>query len=113
MRTNRIVAMALAASLGWMGMASAAAQDIKKPDPGADNSPRIQVALLLDTSNSMDGLIEQAKGKLWSIVNEFARYRKGDVPPQLEIALFEYGNDGLSRYNDYIRQVAAFTTDLD
>ena len=31
---------------------------------------RIQVALLLDTSNSMDGLIEQAKTQLWKIVNE-------------------------------------------
>ena len=29
---------------------------------------KIQVALLLDTSNSMDGLIDQAKS-LWDIVN--------------------------------------------
>ncbi len=30
---------------------------------------KIQVALLLDTSNSMDGLIDQAKSRLWNIVN--------------------------------------------
>ena len=30
---------------------------------------KIQVALLLDTSNSMDGLIEQAKSRLWNIIN--------------------------------------------
>ena len=77
------------------------------------NPSKIQIALLLDTSNSMDGLIEQAKGKLWSIVNEFSRYEKGTEPPQLEIALFEYGNDGLSRYENWIRQISAFTTDLD
>ena len=29
----------------------------------------IKVALLLDTSNSMDGLIDQAKAQLWDIVN--------------------------------------------
>ncbi len=74
---------------------------------------KIQIALLLDTSNSMDGLIEQAKGKLWSIVNEFARYEKDKNPPQLEIALFEYGNDRLNQQDDWIRQITSFTTDLD
>ena len=65
---------------------------------------KIQIALLLDTSNSMDGLIEQAKGKLWSIVNEFSRYEKGGVAPELEIGLFEYGNDWLSGRESWIRQ---------
>ena len=32
----------------------------------------IKVALLLDTSNSMDGLINQAKAQLWEIVNELS-----------------------------------------
>lgn len=83
-------------------------------EPKQKNNPsKIQIALLLDTSNSMDGLIEQAKGKLWSIVNEFSRYEKGTEPPQLEIALFEYGNDGLSQQDDWIKQISAFTTDLD
>ena len=31
----------------------------------------IQMAILLDTSGSMSGLIDQAKTQLWSIVNEF------------------------------------------
>jgi len=80
---------------------------------GQDNQNKIQIALLLDTSNSMDGLIEQAKGKLWSIVNEFSRYKKGELPPKLEISLFEYGNDGLREYENWIRQITPFTTDLD
>ncbi|MDF1788917.1 MAG: hypothetical protein P1U82_23855, partial [Verrucomicrobiales bacterium] len=33
--------------------------------------PKVQLALLLDTSNSMDGLIEQAKTQLWKVVNTF------------------------------------------
>ena len=37
----------------------------------SEEPPRVQLALLLDTSNSMDGLIDQAKSQLWKIVNEF------------------------------------------
>ena len=37
-----------------------------------EDSPEIKVALLLDTSNSMDGLIDQAKAQLWQIVNELS-----------------------------------------
>ena len=75
--------------------------------------PRVQLALLLDTSNSMDGLIGQAKTQLWSIVNEFATARRDGVQPTLEVALFEYGNTGLPAEEGYIRQVVPLTTDLD
>jgi len=74
----------------------------------------IMIALLLDTSNSMDGLIDQAKSQLWKIVNEVAAAKSGDgKQPDIEIALYEYGNDGLSSYEGYIRQVSALTDDLD
>ena len=36
------------------------------------------LALLLDTSNSMDGLIDQAKSQLWKIVNELAAAKCDD-----------------------------------
>jgi hypothetical protein len=77
------------------------------------NQSKIQVALLLDTSNSMDGLIEQAKSQLWSVVNELATARYAGFRPTLEIALYEYGNDGLSSSDGYIRKVSDLTTDLD
>lgn len=83
------------------------------PDPKSTKADKIQIALLLDTSNSMDGLIEQAKGKLWSIVNEFNQYEKKGKTPDIEIALYEYGNDGLAQRNNWILQVLPFTTDLD
>ena len=44
----------------------------KKPTKNSS----IQLALLLDTSNSMDGLIDQAKSQLWKIVNELATSKK-------------------------------------
>jgi len=74
----------------------------------------IMLALLLDTSNSMDGLIDQAKSQLWRIVNELAEARCSDgAQPQIRIALYEYGNDNLSAYGGYIRLVAPLTSDLD
>ncbi len=80
--------------------------------PVTDNT-RIQVAILLDTSNSMDGLIEQAKSRLWNIINTLTTLKYNGKTPTLEIALYEYGNDGLSSERNYIRQVTPLTTDLD
>lgn len=74
---------------------------------------KIKVALLLDTSGSMDGLIEQAKSQLWRLVNELSLAKDGKEKPEIEIALYEYGNDGLSMAEGYIRQISQFTNDLD
>ncbi|NOR27263.1 MAG: hypothetical protein GQ540_01910 [Lutibacter sp.] len=74
---------------------------------------KIKVALLLDTSNSMDGLINQAKTQLWEIVNELSYSRCGTESPDLFIALYEYGNDELEASDGYIRQVLNFSEDLD
>lgn len=73
----------------------------------------IKVALLLDTSGSMSGLINQAKAKLWEIVNELSYAKYGIKKPDLEIALYEYGNDGLSNKKGFIRKVLHFSNDLD
>ncbi|WP_111706273.1 vWA domain-containing protein [Lutibacter citreus] len=74
---------------------------------------QIKVALLLDTSNSMDGLINQAKTQLWEIVNELSYAKCGTNQPDLQIALYEYGNDGLEQSDGFIRQVLNFSEDLD
>ncbi|SEL18866.1 von Willebrand factor type A domain-containing protein [Aquimarina amphilecti] len=81
-----------------------------KTDPDTRN---IQVALLLDTSNSMDGLIDQAKAQLWEIVNELSYAKCGHYNIKLQIALYEYGNDRLPSQEGYIRQVLPFSNDLD
>jgi hypothetical protein len=74
----------------------------------------VKIALLLDTSNSMDGLINQAKSQLWDIVNKFTHAKCGnDSRPNLEIALYQYGNDNLSSREGYIQQVLNFSADLD
>ncbi len=73
----------------------------------------IQLAVLLDTSSSMDGLINQAKSQLWKIVNELATAKRNGVTPRLEVALFEYGNDSLPAEENYIRMAVPLTGDLD
>ncbi|MGH8021560.1 MAG: VWA domain-containing protein [Opitutaceae bacterium] len=83
------------------------------PRPRDLREPRVQIALLLDTSNSMDGLIDQARSRLWRIVNELSSARCDGMRPRLEVALYEYGNNRLSRDSDYIREVCQFTSDLD
>lgn len=80
---------------------------------GAQKGELIQMAILLDTSNSMDGLIEQAKSQLWKIVNELALARKNGKTPKLEVALYEYGKSSISSSEGYIRMITSLTTDLD
>ncbi|WP_394666684.1 VWA domain-containing protein [uncultured Chryseobacterium sp.] len=87
-------------------------QNVDKPLEIKIKENKIQVALLLDTSNSMDGLIDQAKSRLWNIVNTLTTLKYNGKAPQVEIALYEYGNDGL-RDENYIRQVTPLTQDLD
>jgi hypothetical protein len=77
------------------------------------SAKRIKIALLLDTSNSMDGLIDQAKAQLWTIVEELAKAKCEGQKPQVQIALYEYGNDRLSARNGHIRMVTPLTDDLD
>ena len=77
------------------------------------NANTVQLAILLDTSNSMDGLIEQTKTQLWKIVNEMARSKREIIAISLYVALYEYGNDGLSSDKGYIRLITPLTNDLD
>ncbi|QIK59554.1 VWA domain-containing protein [Dysgonomonas sp. HDW5A] len=76
------------------------------------NATKIQVAILLDVSGSMDGLIEQAKSRLWNIVNTLTTLKYRGESPQIEIALYAYGTG--NRYEgDYMYQITPLTTDLD
>ena len=91
--------------------------DKKKPvigkAPFKGKRASVDVAILLDTSNSMDGLISQAKGQLWNIVQQFAEAKKNGQTPILRVSVFEYGNTRLPASEGYIRQVVGLTDDLD
>jgi hypothetical protein len=93
------------------------------PGPGPDEPPRdnvedtVQIALLLDTSSSMDGLINQARAHLWTMVDQIGQMTREvnglTRGVKIELALYQYGNDTLSASSGYIQRVLPFTTDLD
>lgn len=85
---------------------------VNRPDKKEHTKTKIQVAILLDTSGSMDGLIGQAKSRLWNIVNTLTTLRFEGEAPQIEIALYEYGRYTIKDEN-YIRQITLLTSDLD
>lgn len=115
----RLVALNLLVIILFSCGASYSNNDKENPEPpsmeaAAISPQKIMLALLLDTSNSMDGLIEQAKSQLWTIVNELSAAKCTDgTRPEVKIALFEYGNDGLPSSEGYIRMVTNLTSDLD
>jgi len=84
-----------------------------KPAAKETKKPLVQIAILLDTSGSMEGLIEQAKSQLWRIVNEFAKAKQDGVTPEVQVALYEYGKSSLSKQSGWIRQIQPLSTDLD
>lgn len=106
--TTLIVATSLALLTGFFSSRAALV-----PPAKGDEAPVVQLAILLDTSGSMEGLIEQAKGQLWKIVNEFINAKQNGKRPELEVALFEYGKDTLPARTGYIRLIAPLTNDLD
>lgn len=77
------------------------------PRPGAK---QVDLAICLDTSNSMDGLIDSAKLKLWRVVNDLARI---DPSPSLRVALLSYGNNSNDRGRGWVRVEADLTHDID
>ncbi len=115
-RTRPLAAFALLA--GTLIGVPALAQNDRATAPAAAAHPEperalVQIALLLDTSNSMDGLINQAKTELWSIVNELATARAHGAGPALQVALYQYGNNGLDSKTGWVQQALPFTDDLD
>lgn len=70
----------------------------------------VDLAICLDTSNSMDGLIDAAKIKLWRIVNDLAKI---DPAPRLRVALLSYGNNSHSPANGWVRKEVDLTYDID
>jgi hypothetical protein len=115
MKTKRILLVAaLTACL-------ATAKDLQPPAPVAEiapvnsapDTPIVQIAVLLDTSSSMSGLIEQAKTQLWKLVNEFITAKQDGKTPVVQVALYEYGKSSLRAEENWIRQIQPLTRDLD
>lgn len=117
---KRSMAAALALAAGWcVGTAGGqVAAEVQPPgserratQERATQTPKpVDIAICLDTSGSMDGLIDAARQKLWGIVSDLAT---ATPRPALRVALLSYGNDGYETEGGWVRVLVPLTTDLD
>lgn len=68
--------------------------------------PRMEIAFVLDTTGSMGDLIDSAKKKIWSIVNQIASAKP---QPEIRVGFVAYRDKG----DDYVTQVHDLSADLD
>src|SRR5262249_40608440 len=87
-------------------------QQPKQPDPqqAQKTAPHVDLVIALDTSSSMDGLMEAAREKLWDAVGLLAQAKPR---PLLRVGLISYGNDGYSPQTGWVVKDSDLTTDLD
>ncbi|MEZ5962689.1 MAG: VWA domain-containing protein [Planctomycetota bacterium] len=84
--------------------------DVSTTPPVPARARAIDLAICLDTSGSMDGLIDSARQGIWAIVNDLALAKP---TPKLRVALLSYGNDGHSKDAGWVAVETGFTEDLD
>ena len=113
MKMKSLFTSLCAALLTAVAIHSTAAKEPAGKPAKETTKPLVQIAILLDTSGSMEGLIEQAKSQLWRIVNEFAKAKQDGVTPEVQVALYEYGKSSLAAASGWVRQIQPLTTDLD
>ena len=105
------ISLALFSAVGLITLISSATV---KPAHKKPAQAKIQVAILLDVSSSMEGLIDQAKAQLWNMVNTMGKAKcAGDIAPKIEIALYEYGRSSNDVKQGYVKQLNGFISDLD
>ena len=70
----------------------------------------IELAICLDTSGSMQGLLDAARARIWDIVNDLATAKP---TPTLRVALLTFGNNGNAEEDGWVKVETGFTEDLD
>lgn len=78
--------------------------------PARAESRPVDLVICLDTSGSMDGLIDAARQGIWAIVNDLALAKPA---PKLRVALLSFGNDGHAKDAGWVNVETGFTEDLD
>lgn len=78
----------------------------------ADPAPATaDIAILLDTSGSMQGLINQVRDGLWKTLNSLGEIKKDGRDVDLRLALFEYGSGVVPMEQNFIQMLSPLTTD--
>lgn len=73
-------------------------------------SKSVDLVIAIDTSSSMDGLIDSARGKLWDVVNLLGQAKP---QPVLRVGLISYGNTGHNAQAGWVKKEIDLTSDLD
>jgi hypothetical protein len=110
---NLLLKPAVAFVTSWMLLSFSSPSKEKIPGTPVKTKSKIQAAILLDVSNSMDGLIDQAKAQLWNMVSVMGKAKCDGETPRIEIALYEYGRTSNDVSKGYVKQISPFTSDLD
>ncbi|MGB0748950.1 MAG: vWA domain-containing protein [Magnetospiraceae bacterium] len=74
--------------------------------PVQQETPKIEVVFVLDTTSSMSGMIQTAKDKIWSIASTMAQ---ADPAPEIRMGLIAFRDRG----DDYITRTVDLSDDLD
>ncbi len=77
---------------------------------GDGTQRHVDLVIALDTSSSMDGLIDAARAKLWDAVNLLAQ---AHPRPILRVGVISYGNSGYDAGRGWVRKDIDLTGDLD
>jgi hypothetical protein len=83
---------------------------VAQAPPAPPAAPPIDLAICLDISGSMSGLLNAARQNLWAVVNDLARMRPA---PHLRVALLTYGCSAHDPASGWVKIETDFTTDLD
>lgn len=70
----------------------------------------VDLVIALDTSSSMNGLIDGTRQKLWDIVDQLSR---AEPTPVLRVGLISFGHSSYEKHNGWTRVDQNLTTDLD
>jgi len=81
-----------------------------RADEAKPKAPVVEVAICLDVSGSMNGLINSAKAKLWDLVNDLG---KANPTPELRVCLYSYGHTSYDKGRGWVRKDVDLTLDLD
>ncbi len=74
-------------------------------------APTADIAIVLDTSGSMQGLINQVRDGLWKTLNSLGELKKDGKKAEVRLALLEYGSGVVPEETNFIQLLTPLTTD--
>jgi Mg-chelatase subunit ChlD len=87
----------------WVGTFAVSADEKGVPP---EKKPQVEVCFVLDTTGSMEGLIEGAKAKIWAMANQIVKQKPS---PDVKVALIGYRDRG----DAYVTRRFDLTADID